>query len=119
MRTVHRHGQRGAVTLAVTLALLMAMLITLLAANRHLLVEWRQSSNQVHAAAAFEAAEAGLDWVTAMLNHGARIGSDCRPSPLATQSFRERHLDDLERVAREIAHGGVDLRQGDAGRGGS
>ena len=93
MRTVHRHGQRGAVTLAVTLALLMAMLITLLAANRHLLVEWRQSSNQVHAAAAFEAAEAGLDWVTAMLNHGARIGSDCRPSPLATQSFRERHLD--------------------------
>lgn len=93
MRTVHRHGQRGAVTLAVTLGLLMAMLVTLLAANRNLLVEWRQSANQVHAATAFEAAEAGLDWATAMLNHDARIGSDCKPSPLSTQSFREHHLD--------------------------
>jgi len=93
MTPVHRFDQRGAVTLAVTLALLMAMLITLLAANRHLLLEWRQSANQVHAATAFEAAEAGLDWATAMLNHDARIGSDCRPSPLSTQRFRERHLD--------------------------
>lgn len=87
-----RH-QRGAVTLAITLALLAAMLITLWAANRNLLLEWRQSTNQTHAAAAFEAAEAGLDWATAMLNDGTRVGSDCRPSPLATRSFRELQLD--------------------------
>lgn len=87
-----RH-QRGAVTLAITLALLAAMLITLWAANRHLLLEWRQSINQAHAASAFEAAEAGLEWATAMLNDGTRIGNDCRPSPLATQSFREQQLD--------------------------
>jgi hypothetical protein len=85
--------QHGAVTLAITLALLMAMLITLWAANRNLLLEWRQSVNQAHAAAAFEAAEAGLDWATAMLNDSARTGSDCRPSPLSTQSFREQYLD--------------------------
>ncbi len=85
--------QRGAVTLAITLALLAAMLITLWAANRNLLLEWRQSLNQAQAAAAFEAAEAGLDWATAMLNDGARIGSDCRPAPLSTQSFREQYLD--------------------------
>ena len=85
--------QRGAVTLAVTLALLAAMLVTLWAANRNLLLEWRQSVNQAHAAAAFEAAEAGLDWATAMLNDAARIGSDCRPSPLSAQSFREQQLD--------------------------
>lgn len=85
--------QRGAVTLAITLALLAAMLITLWAANRNLLLEWRQSVNQAHAAAAFEAADAGLDWATAMLNDGARIGSDCRPSPLSAQSFREQQLD--------------------------
>lgn len=85
--------QRGAVTLAITLALLAAMLITLWAANRNLLLEWRQSVNQAHAAAAFEAADAGLDWATAMLNDAARIGSDCRPSPLSTQSFREQQLD--------------------------
>ena len=69
------------------------MLVTLLAANRNLLIELRQSSNQAQAAAAFEAAEAGLDWAVAMLNADARIGTDCKPSPLATQSFRERHLD--------------------------
>lgn len=85
--------QRGAVTLAVTLALLAAMLITLLAANRNLLLELRQSTNQAEAAAAFEAADAGLDWALAMLNADARIGNDCKPSPLASQSFRERHLD--------------------------
>ena len=87
------HGQRGAATLAITLALLIGMLVTLLAANRNLLIELRQSSNQAQAAAAFEAAEAGLDWAVAMLNADARIGTDCKPSPLATQSFRERHLD--------------------------
>lgn len=85
--------QRGAVTLAITLALLAAMLITLWAANRNLLLEWRQSVNQANAAAAFEAAEAGLDWATAMLNDGARIGNDCRPSPMSAQSFREQQLD--------------------------
>lgn len=87
------HGQRGAVTLAITLSLLAAMLITLWAANRNLLLEWRQSINQSHAAASFEAAEAGLEWAVAMLHDGARIGSDCRPSPLATQTFRELQLD--------------------------
>lgn len=86
-------NEHGAVTLAITLALLAAMLITLWAANRNLLLEWRQSMNQAHAAGAFEAAEAGLDWASAMLNDGARIGSDCRPSPLATQSFRELQID--------------------------
>lgn len=93
MKTLPVHSQRGAVTLAVTLALLAAMLITLLAANRNLLLELRQSANQADTAAAFEAAEAGLDWAGAMLNERARIGNDCRPSPLATQTFRERHLD--------------------------
>ncbi len=85
-----RRTQRGIATLAVTLALLAAMLITLLAANRQLLLELRQSANQADATAAFEAAEAGLDWAVAMLNADARVGGDCRPSPLATQSFRER-----------------------------
>ncbi len=93
MHTPWPHPQRGAATLAIVLILLGAMLITLLAANRNLLLELRQSANQVESAAAFEAAEAGLDWSLAMLNADARIGSDCRASPLATQSFRERVLD--------------------------
>jgi hypothetical protein len=93
MTTGIRRRQRGAATLALVLALLAAMLITLWAAQRHLLLEWRQSINQTQAASAFEAAEAGLDWAVAMLNAPGRIGSDCRPAPLATQSFREQQLD--------------------------
>ncbi len=85
--------QRGAAALAVTLALLAAMLLTLLAANRNLLLELRQSSNQASSAVAFEVAEAGLDWTLARLNDDSRVGDTCQPAPLATQSFRERHLD--------------------------
>lgn len=93
MHTPLPHPQRGAATLAIVLILLGAMLITLLAANRNLLLELRQSANQVESASAFEAAEAGLDWGLAMLNADAHVGSDCRASPLATQSFRDRVLD--------------------------
>lgn len=93
MRHTPPRRQHGAATLAVTLALLAAMLVTLLAANRNLLIELRQSSNQAEAAVAFEAAEAGLDWAVAMLNDDTRIGTDCRAAPIAAQSFRERHLD--------------------------
>lgn len=86
-------AQRGATTLAVTLVLLGAMLLVLLAANRNTLLELRQSANQMHSTAAFEAADAGLEWADALLNTNERLGTDCRPSPLATETFRERHLD--------------------------
>jgi hypothetical protein len=85
--------QRGATTLAVTLMLLGAMLLVLLAANRNTLLELRQSANQAHSTAAFEAADAGLEWAAALLNSNERLGPDCRPSPLAIETFRERHLD--------------------------
>jgi PilX N-terminal len=88
-----RHPQRGATTLAVTLMLLGAMLLVLLAANRNTLLELRQSANQMQSTAAFEAADAGLEWAAAMLNSSERLGPDCRPSALATETYRERHLD--------------------------
>ncbi|MFT3666159.1 PilX N-terminal domain-containing pilus assembly protein [Piscinibacter sp.] len=86
-------SQRGAATLAVTLMLLAAMLVTLLAANRNLLIELRQSSNQADAALAFETAEAGLDWALARLNDDARTGGDCQAAATAARSFREQLLD--------------------------
>jgi len=88
-----RLKQRGATTLAVTLMLLGAMLLALLAANRNTLLELRQSANQMQSTAAFEAADAGLEWAAALLNSSERIGADCRPSTTATETFRERHLD--------------------------
>lgn len=86
-------SQRGAATLAVALLMLGAMLLVLLAANRVTLLELRQATNQEQSTVAFEAAEAGLEWATALLNAPQRLGNDCRPSPLSSESFRQRHLD--------------------------
>lgn len=84
--------QRGASTVIVTLLLLAATLLMLLAANRQLLLELRLSGNQVRAAEAFEAAEAGLEWAAALLNDPQPVGADCRPQSGATASFRAQHL---------------------------
>jgi len=86
-------SQRGAASLAVALLMLGAMLLVLLAANRTTLLELRQATNQEQSTLAFEAAEAGLEWAIALLNAPQRVGNDCRPSPLSSESFRQRHLD--------------------------
>lgn len=84
--------QRGANTVIATLLLLLATLLVLLAANGQLLLELRLSGNQARSAEAFEAAEAGLEWATALLNSPAPIGEDCLPAAGAAQTFRARHL---------------------------
>lgn len=84
--------QRGAASLLVTLVLLAATLLGVGFASRGLLLEARMSSNQVRATLAFEAAEAGLEWTLANLNRSARIGADCRPTPGAVSSFRDRYV---------------------------
>ena len=93
MRPVAIHGQRGAASLIVTMLLVFAMLIVVAYANRNVAVEARASANQYRSTQAFEAAEAGLEWVLAKLNDPTPIGDDCLPStdPAAT-SFRERRL---------------------------
>jgi hypothetical protein len=85
--------QHGFATLALMLLLFFTMLLVAAYANRGLLFEQRASANQVRAAQAFEAAEAGLEWAIAQLNHPQRIDARCRPSTLSTDpSFRERFL---------------------------
>ena len=92
MKTSLPHGQRGAATLAIVMMLLAATLLALVTANRNLLAELRQSANQAESTAAFEAAEAGLEWATVLLNDGRTRGDDCRAADHG-ESFRERHLD--------------------------
>lgn len=92
MKTPMPRSQRGAATLAVALMLLAAMLLALVAANRNLLLELRQSANQSESTLAFEAAEAGLDWATTLLNDNAARGDDCLAAA-GGASFRDRHLD--------------------------
>lgn len=85
--------QRGLAALPVTLLLFFAMLLAAAYANRGLVFEQRASANQYRAAQAFEAAEAGLEWAIAQLNHPQRIDERCLPSSTATDpSFRERFV---------------------------
>lgn len=87
------HQQRGAASLAVTLLLFFAMGLMAAYAARGLLFEQRAATNQYHAAQAFEAAEAGLDWALVQLNQPQRIDAQCLPSTQATDdSFRERFV---------------------------
>jgi Tfp pilus assembly protein PilX len=90
MNHATRHKQqRGAATLVVTLVLMFAMTLAAYFLNRNMALEQRLAANQVHAAQAFEAAEAGLEWATAQLNDPQKMGPDCRASGAATaQSFR-------------------------------
>jgi hypothetical protein len=70
-----------------------AMVLVVAVAHRNVLVEEQRSANELRAAIAFEAAEAGLEWALARINDPARTGSECLPSADATaRSFRDRML---------------------------
>ena len=75
----HRPFQRGAAALGVTLVMLCALTIAAVATQRRHAGEVRAEAARGHAAHAHAAAEAGLEWATAMLNAPGT-------------GFRERHL---------------------------
>jgi Tfp pilus assembly protein PilX len=92
-RQSQRKQQRGAATLLVTLVLMFAMTLAAYFLNRNMALEQRLAANQVQAAQAFEAAEAGLEWATSQLNNPQKLGADCQASSAATaQSFRASRL---------------------------
>ena len=87
-----RHHQAGVATLVVVLLLFFIMSLVAAYASRNLIFEARTSANQYRSTQSHEAAEAGLEWATAMLN-GGRIGDDCLPTADSTRNaFRERYL---------------------------
>ena len=86
-----RARQHGVAALFVTVMLCFAMVLAVAVAHRNVVVEEQRSANELRAASAFEAAEAGLEWALARINDPSRIGADCLPSADAgALSFRER-----------------------------
>lgn len=83
---------RGAGALVVVMVLFFIMSLVAAYASRGLIFEQKTSANNYRATAAFEAAEAGLDWAVAMLN-GGRIDATCSASTdVGNNTFRDRYL---------------------------
>jgi len=88
-----RRGQRGAGALVAVVLLYVAMAIIVVFTNRNLIFEQKTSANQYRATLALEAAEAGLEWATTMLNKSGRVTVECvDPTGVSGPSFRERYL---------------------------
>lgn len=88
----HRSCQRGAAALAVSVVLLFAMTLATFFLNRGLLFEQKTSANQYRATRAFEVAEAGIEWATAMVNDSSVINASCIPTAAQPSSFRDRYV---------------------------
>jgi len=89
----NRHkGQRGAAALAVSLLLLFGTTIVIFYVNRGLIFEQKTSADQSRSTSAFEAAEAGLEWATGMLNRPFDIQADCTFNTTTNVSFRKKYV---------------------------
>jgi hypothetical protein len=88
-----RTAQRGLSTLAIALLLLFSSSIVVFYMNRGVIFEQKTSANQMRSTIAFEAAEAGLEWATGMLNRPYDIqASDCSFLSTANISFRRKYI---------------------------
>lgn len=87
-----RSRQRGAAALAVSMVLLFVMTLVAFFVNRGLLFEQKTSANQYRSTRAFEAAEAGLEWATAMLNEARTVDAACVPAAGQPASFRDLYV---------------------------
>ena len=93
IRPAHRLHQQGMATLTVAVILFVAMAAGMVFTSRNLVMEQRTSANQYRATLAMEAAEAGLEWATAMLNKPEKINSACTTSAVVgDQRFKARYL---------------------------
>lgn len=91
-RNLRPGAQRGIGTLAVTLLLLLVVSVVAFYVNRGVLFEQRTSSNQARSTLAQEAAEAGIEWATGMLNAPWDIGASCNFLATTNVSFRRRYV---------------------------
>lgn len=93
---------RGVASLAVAMLLLFASSIVLFYLNRGLIFEQKTSANQLRSTIAFEAAEAGLEWATGMLNAPQDISDTCAFLATTDRSFRRKYVQTQFATASEV-----------------
>lgn len=84
--------QTGAATLIVFMLLLLGTSVAVFYLNRSLIFEQKTSAGQYQATTALEAAEAGIEWATGMLNTPYDINSACAPLSTTNTSFRKKYV---------------------------
>lgn len=84
--------QRGAATLVVSMTLLFGMTLIAFFVNKNMIFEQKTSANQMRSTKAFEAAEAGVEWATSMLNDPRYTNATCTTTGTNTRSFRSQYL---------------------------
>lgn len=85
--------QRGVAALLAVALLCAAMAIVVIFTNRSLIFEQKTSANHYRSTIAMDAAEAGLEWATAMLNKSGRITNTCVDSSWDPDTnFRQKYL---------------------------
>lgn len=87
-----RRLQQGAATLIVCAIFILISSLLLLYVNRGIVFEQKISANQARSALAQEMADAGVEWVTGMLNTPYEIDVDCVLQPTTNVSFRRRYV---------------------------
>lgn len=91
--TNQRKYERGAASIVVVALLLLVMAIVVAFANRAIIFEQKTSANQYRATLAFEAAEAGLAWATAMLDEQKYITTACAATTASgNERFKDRYF---------------------------
>lgn len=109
------NSHRGAASLVVVVILMAVMMVAVAFTNRSLVVETKTSANQYRYTLAMQAAEAGLEWATAMMNKPENINASCLTSAVAGDiRFRRKYLwtdaDTGEVVPRKIPPPAPDVR---------
>ena len=85
--------ERGMASMTVVVVIFVAMALGMMFTNRNMVMEQRTSANQHRATVAMEAAEAGLEWATAMLNKPEKVSSACTTSAVAADlRFKSKYL---------------------------
>jgi len=84
--------QRGVGALAMSMLLLFVTALSLLYVSRGQLFDQKTSINVAQSTLALETAEAGIEWVTGMLNSPYDVGTDCAFLTTANISFRKKYV---------------------------
>jgi len=87
-----RSLQAGAFTLIAAMMLLFATSVGVFYLNRGTLFEQKNAANQVRSTTALEAADAGMEWATGMLNRPYDIRATCEFDTTTNVSFRRKYV---------------------------